>query len=110
MDDNSEIIELPYTSIDTAINVNDNSINNILNKDVYALTCTQSKNPDIIAEAQDVIFCPDARQLLDKAVGDVILDSQSPPKNSSLKSCNISMLITDLLKCYLDLLRIYLIF
>ena len=100
MDDNSETIELPRTTIDTAINVNDNSINNILNKDVYALTCTQSKNPDIIAEAQDVISCPYARQLLDKAVGEAILDSQSPPENSSLKNYNVSMPITDLAKIF----------
>ena len=103
-------MKLPWATIIDKFSTMGDSIHSVIEYNVYAITRTNARNSEFLNEAEDIVSKLYARQILDKAVGDAILNSQSPPKSSGIKSCNISMPITELAKMSLGMAKDLLIF
>ena len=91
-------MELPRATIINKVSTMGDSIHSVIENDVHAITRANARSSEFLREAEDIVSKPYARQILDKAVGNAILNSQSPPKSSGIKSCNISMPMTELAK------------
>ena len=103
-------MELPQATIINEVSTMGDSIHSVIENDVHAITRANARSSEFLREAEDIVSKPYARQILDKAVGDAILNSQSPPESSGIKSCNISMPINGLAKISPGIAKDFLLF